>query len=169
MKIIFAKLRLNNIKKILLTFLMLTFVIIGSSCTPTFVKILQENRSKWENQNITHYQMMIDFPANGFTDRMPLTIEVKDGKVISMVDVNGEKLPLTKDFRDEFVTEYPDAFTIPGLFSFAEKIYEEKPAEIDVSYDPELGYPTTIFVDPFTEPCCQDFAFEVQKIQILQP
>jgi hypothetical protein len=175
MKIVFAKLRQHGMRNIFFSFLLLIFLAINSSCTPkatndSFMKTLQENRSKWESQNITHYLMTISLPADiGNYDAMPVTIEVKDGKMISIFDVNGLKISSDVNYFSTTFMYDPDEFTIPGLFSIIEKTYKNNPPEIDVTYDPKLGYPSNITVDPYVEPCCQKYSYEVLELKILQP
>jgi hypothetical protein len=126
---------------------------------------LEQNQAKWESQHITHYRMSIILPFSSSNyDRMPLTVEVQDGKVISVVDVHGETV--ARDDND-IAYYYPDRLTIPGLFSYAYQTFWEKPPTIKVTYEPDLGYPETIYVDPYTEPCCQDFTFEVRDFEVL--
>jgi hypothetical protein len=102
-------------------------------------------------------------------DTMPVTVEVKDGKMISVIDTNGIKISSDVNYFSTTFMYSPDAFTIPGLFSVAEKTYKEDPPEIKVSYDPSFGYPTSIYVDPYVEPCCQAYSYEVLELKILQP
>jgi hypothetical protein len=83
------------------------------------------------------------------------------------VDALGQSVSPVDD--NDFRYYYPYAFTIPGLFSYAHQTFWEKPPEIVVSYDPTLGYPTSIYIDPSVEPCCQDFTFTVRSFQVLTP
>jgi hypothetical protein len=130
---------------------------------------LEQNRVKWESQHITHYQISLYLPTRiyYYYDRMPITFEVKDGKVISMVNALG----VTVVPGDLWYNAYysPNTFTIPGLFSYADQKILERPPAIRISYDPSLGYPTEIYINPYVEPCCQDFSFTVQNFQVLPP
>ena len=38
---------------------------------------------------------------------------------------------------------------------------------MQVSYNPTYGYPENIYIDPYSEPCCQDYEIEVKDFQIL--
>ena len=128
---------------------------------------LEHNRTKWESQHITHYRMSLDLDdPSPYENRMPLTVEVKDGKLVSVVDAHGQSVSAENDDDFGYEQQY---FTIPGLFSFAYKTVWENPPEILISYDPALGYPASIYVDPYTEPCCQEYAIGVQDFQVLPP
>lgn len=130
---------------------------------------LEQNRLKWESQKITHYQISLYLPTRiyYYYDRMPITFEVKDGKVISMVNALGETVVPGDLWYN--ASDSPKTFTIPGLFSYADQKIRERPPVIRVSYNPSLGYPTEIYINPYVEPCCQDFSFTVQNFQVLPP
>jgi hypothetical protein len=126
---------------------------------------LEQNRIKWQDQNITHYRMSLTLPFTGSNyDQMPLTVEVKDDHVISVVDTHGETV---SPDDEETAYYYPDGLTIPGLFAYADQTFWESPRTIKVTYDPVFGYPETLSVDPYTEPCCQDFSFEIRNFEVL--
>ena len=127
---------------------------------------LDKNRTKWQSQPITHYSMVVDLPyGSGYYERLPLTVEVKDEKVVSAVDALGHSFDPGTD--PDFQYYYPDAFTIPDLFSFAYSTIWSRPPSISVSYDPDLGYPTDIEIDPLVGPCCQWEFYSVRNFQEL--
>jgi hypothetical protein len=127
---------------------------------------LQQNWARWESQHITHYRMSLDLPyASASHDRLPLKVEVRDGVAVSVVDAQGHVVSPESD--DDFRNYYPAAFTIPGLFSVAQGLIDKKPPSITVSYDPALGYPAYIWIDPWTEPCCQSMDYDVSDLEAL--
>lgn len=129
---------------------------------------LDQNQSKWKNQNMTHYQMTISILGYGFDDdRMPLTVEVNKGEIESVIDSFGNNLSPTNDSNLRFL--YPNTLTIPGLFSYIHKKIWEKLPSIRVSYNSNNGYPEEIYVIPYPEPCCQGFTINVQDFQELSP
>lgn len=75
----------------------------------------QINREKWESQNITHYRFDLEISCfcPVFWGTMPVTIEIKDGQIISMMDVNGIALD------DYLYKEIEDTGTIEKLFDLA--------------------------------------------------
>ncbi|MGA7194297.1 MAG: DUF6174 domain-containing protein, partial [Anaerolineales bacterium] len=86
----------------------------------------------------------------------------------SATDARGETvLPVDTPLVLFSPFDSPSAFTIPNLFSYAYQTIWKKPPEVEISYDPVLGYPKTIYIDPFTEPCCQEFSISVQDFQVL--
>jgi hypothetical protein len=129
---------------------------------------LEQNRTKWENRNITHYQMSIAIFGYGpYNEHMPLRVEVSAGKIISIFDSLGNSLSPANNPGISYL--YPDTLTIPGLFSFAHKTMCEKLPSIRVSYNFDIGYPEEISVVPYPEPCCQGFTINVRDFQILSP
>ncbi len=128
---------------------------------------LDQNLAKWQSQHITHYRMSVHLPYSTMrASPTPFTVDVRDGKVVSVVDALGQRISSENDADFSYDSQY---FTIPGLFSYAYQTIWEKPPLIRVFYDPALGYPDSIYVDPYTEPCCQDFAIAVQDFQVLPP
>ncbi len=129
---------------------------------------LEQNQAKWVSQHITHYRMSIDLPySDPAYRRMPLTVEVKNDKVLWVVDAMGQSISPVDD--KDFRYYYPYAFTIPGLFSYAHQTFWEKPPEIVVSYDRSLGYPDSISITPYVEPCCQEETYAVRDFKVLPP
>ena len=125
---------------------------------------LEQNRAKWESQHITHYQMSVD--GTGYAILLAVDVEVKDGVVVKIVDNKSKKGLLPTEGVN---TSYPyeQLFTVPSLFDYVYKSYLENPAAIRVTYDPTFGYPTTIYIDPYSEPCCQDFTFTISNFETL--
>ena len=129
---------------------------------------LEQNRAKWESRHITHYRMSLDSLGYSYEfDRMPLTVEVRDDQIVSVVDAQGQGISPGK--KNPFYLDYPQAFTVPGLFTLAQDWIWQKPPMVDVSYDPALGYPDSIDIDPYTEPCCQELFYTVSDLQVLPP
>ena len=142
-----------------LTFIFYQCLIILSACTPSWENQLKQNQAKWESQNITHYRMSVnlpyDFSGNGYGNLpMPLIVEVKDGNMISVVDALGEKVSFTGG--GDFVYYYPNSLTVQGLFSYVYQWYLKKPPDIQVSYDPALGFPSSIFIDQLRSHAAQN-------------
>jgi hypothetical protein len=128
-----------------------------------FESELEENRAKWDRQQITHYQMSLN--PGYYYDQTPLIVEVRNGEVIAVTDSQGNEVSI----EDEQSPYYYDRelFTVPGLFSYAHQTFLEEPPIIMVHYDPTFGYPDSIYIDPWVEPCCQDFEISVRDFQVL--
>lgn len=74
---------------------------------------------------------------------MPMTVEVQDGEVVSMIDVNGEAFPMD-DPMSEFVLKYA---TIDHLFSELGSDSVRDADHLTMSFDPTYGFPTEVAID----------------------
>src|SRR5690242_17786684 len=95
----------------------------------------EQNRVKWENQQITHYRLSIGLPYDTTYYGqlpMPLTVEVKNDNVVSVTDAQGKIISPEVDNNSAYY--YHNFFTIPGLFSYVHEYYLEKPPSIEISY-----------------------------------
>lgn len=123
---------------IFLIFLVALLTACGASQRPALV----HNRSLWESQAIQHYRFNLTVgcfcPWNAL---MPLTIEVKNGEIISMVASNGGD-----------ITPYLDTFradaTIESLFDLVDSAISKRVYSLVVQYDPKYGFPASIVIDP---------------------
>ena len=102
-------------------------------------------RQVWEDANISHYRFALTLSCFcAFRDQMPLTIEVKDGEVVSMTDGDGKSIP-SDDINYEFFLSYA---TIDKLFTKIESAEADPEAgEVTVTYDPTYGYPVEAAID----------------------
>ena len=74
---------------------------------------------------------------------MPVTVEVQNGEVVSMTDVNGQTMQLDNP-KYETILKYA---TIDRLFSEVESDAVQKADKLTVSYDPTYGYPSETRID----------------------
>ncbi len=122
----------------------------------------------WESKKITDYRMLVSLPygSAGFGRlSTPLSVEVRSDIVSSVVDANGNTVPL---MDDEFATAWDRRLlTVPGLFDFLAEIYTENPVSLRVVYDDLLGYPSSIDVNPYMEPCCQGYSIVIHSFQVI--
>lgn len=126
-------------KKIILLLLALTLAACSAGGTE-----LSRNQSKWQDANITHYRFQLSVGCFClFRSQMPMTVEVKDGEVVSTVDVNGEAFPLD-DPMSEFVIKYT---TIGRIFSELDSDSVREADKLTVSYDPTYGFPAEVAID----------------------
>jgi FlaG/FlaF family flagellin (archaellin) len=105
---------------------------------------LDANLQKWQSQNVSHYRMKVNIGCFcPFFDRMPVTVEVQDGQVLSVTDSQGQPVAV-----DDPIRAYGNEqlMTIEGVFAYArEAILTADKTE--VTYDPALGYPVSLIID----------------------
>lgn len=115
-------------------------------------------RAKWEKAQITHYKIVVFYDGYGTYELMPVTLEVRDDQIVSMIDTHGK---VVEHFSE------PPRLTVNGLFDEVEQAYQTGAPEVRVTYDPTYGYPVDIDIDPYREPCCQQYSFKVQDFEVL--
>lgn len=125
-------------KKIILIALVLMLV----ACSAGGVR---SDRQKWEDANIANYRFQLTLSCFcPFRDQMPLTIEVRDGKVASMMYADGQAVA-SDDINYEFFLEYG---TMDDIFAKIEGAQADPEAgEVIVTYDPTYGFPVDASID----------------------
>ena len=118
---------------------------------------LERNRAKWDNADIAHYRMVVDFSGYGSYRQMPWTLEVQDDKAIYATGAQGNLVPIDDAAR----------FTVAALFVRIGEAYQDRSPSIRISYDPTYGYPEDISINPYVEPCCQGYDIEIRDFQLL--
>ncbi len=160
------KLRSTNVVKVLALSYFLAVIILLAvwadktqfSKSARQARELESYQTRWESQHITHYRMKltyVGYGVEGAYQQMPLTVEVEGEQVVSAVDAQGKSWSSRRR-----------PMTIPALFAFASEQIG-KASDLNIEYDPALGYPTTIDVTPYTEPCCQGYLYAAQNLQAL--
>ena len=123
---------------------LLLLALILAACSTGGGTELSRNQVKWQDANITHYRFQLGVscfcPVGGL---MPMTVEVKDGKVVSIADVNGNDFTATDPMSD-FVLQYA---TIDRVFSELQSDRIKKADKLTVSYDPTYGFPVEVSID----------------------
>ena len=123
---------------------------------------LDKNRARWDSAGVSHYRFELTISCFcPFMDVMPVTVEVKDGQIVSLTDVNGQ--PLADNFRDTF----EKAATVEGLFAIAKENLSNAD-QVEVTYDAEYGFPVSIVVDRIKLAVDDEIAYYVGAFKVLQ-
>lgn len=123
---------------------LLLLALILAACSTGGGTELSRNQSKWQDAGITHYRFQLSVGCFClFRSQMPLTVEVKDGEVVSMIDVNGEAFPLDDPMSD-LVMKHA---TIDRLFSELGSDPVQKADHLTMSFDPTYGFPVEVAID----------------------
>jgi hypothetical protein len=140
-------------------FIVLVLALTLSACSGS---ALQSNREKWDSQAIPHYRFNLSIGCFcPYFDIMPLTIEVKDGQVVSMTDVNGQTV------REEFRANFEEAATIERLFAIVEEAASGGADEVKVEYDATYGFPSSISIDYIKEAMDDEISYHVLNFEVL--
>ena len=113
-----------------------------SACGPSQRPALHHTRALWESQAIRHYRFNFRIGCMcPWAAMMPLTVEVQDGAIVSMVGRNGAD-----------ITPYLDTFrphaTIESLFDLVDSAISRRVYSLEVQYDPTYGFPASIIINP---------------------
>lgn len=125
---------------------------------------LDANAEKWQNQNITHYRMKVGIGCFcPFYDRMPLTVEVLNGKVLSVTDSQGQPVPEDDPIR---LHGNEDLLTIEGIFNYSRQAIQTAD-ETTIDYDPYLGYPVSLGIDQIKRAMDDELSVAVTDLHAL--
>ena len=118
-------------------------------------------RMRWQAAGVSHYRYNLSVSCFcAFVDRMPMTIEVQDGRVVSMVYKDGT--PVSAEERQMFAS-YD---TIDKLFDFTAE--SQRTADrMQIAYDPTYGFPRSVQIDFIQQAADDELYLEVTGFQTL--
>lgn len=123
---------------------LLLLALILAACSALGGSELSHNQSKWQDAGITHYRFQLSVSCFClFRSQMPLTVEVKDGEIVSMTDVTGEAFPMD-DPMSELVMKHA---TIDRLFSELGSDPVQAADRLTMSFDLTYGFPVEVAID----------------------
>ncbi len=134
-----------------------------ASCSPQARSELAAARSRWQAAGISHYRFNLGVGCFcPYTQKMPLNIEVMDGRVVSMQFKDGSPVSASEQ---KIFEEYQ---TIEALFDFTEGAIG-KADEIQVAYDPTYGFPVRVNIDYIKQAVDDELMLSVSDFQPLPP
>ena len=100
---------------------------------------------KWKSANISHYQFQLSIQCfcMFYLARMPVTVEVQDGEILSIIDSSGTVIPS----ENEVFNDLARLATMDRLFSTLRANLGSRADEFVVTYDSDYGFPTEIRMD----------------------
>jgi hypothetical protein len=138
----------------------LAFGVPGSSQ----VRQLDANLQRWQAQGIAHYRMQVNIGCFcPFFDRMPLTVEVQDGQVLSVADAKGQPVAADDPIRS-FGNE--QLMTIEGVFAYAREAFQTAD-KTEVAYDPALGFPRSLSIDSIELAMDDEMSVLISEFEVL--
>lgn len=148
-------------KKIVL--LLLAFIL--AACSTETKTDFDKNLAKWNDANISHYRYSLFIGCFcAFRDQMPLTIEVKDGEVVSMTRSDGTAVASTDPSYDIFESYA----TIDRVFLKLEADQTGDADEVTVTYDSTYGFPANVAVDNIKAAMDDEISYQVSGFEILE-
>ncbi len=127
-------------------------------------RTLDSQAAQWHAHNMTSYEMTLGIGCFcPFYDRMPLTVEVRDGRVVSVVDSQGQPVA-----ADDPIRSYGNEqlMTVDGVFDYARDAIRNAD-ETRISYDPVLGFPTGLSIDQIKMAMDDEMSVTIQAVRAL--
>ena len=123
---------------------------------------LATNRQKWESQHINHYRFQLLIGCFcAFRNEMPLTIEIRNDQVVSIL--NNQQEPVADDLLPMFETYN----SIEKLFDVLDSVLNGGADQVTVEYNAEYGYPQSISIDYIQEAIDDEMGFTISDFEIL--
>ena len=145
-------------KKIILV--VLALILVACSASTEY----DQNLKQWQDAGVSHYRydLVIGCFCPFYQD-MPLTIEVKDGEVVSITSVDGTLL----DESNPSYQYYLEYATIDLLFAELKSEIAEA-EEITVAYDSQYGFPTEVSIDRIKLAMDDELSLQVTNFEVLE-
>lgn len=146
-------------KKII--YILLIFVVAACGSTSTE---FDKNLMNWNEANINHYSMQVGVSCFcPFADVNPITVEVRDNQVVSMMGANGVEI-LDTDPLYAILMNYA---TVDNLFTWTGQALADAD-KADVTYDATYGFPSSVAVDHITEATDDEIWVDVSNFEVLE-
>jgi hypothetical protein len=135
-------------------FLLILIAFALTACSVGQQGELDQNRLKWDSQGIDRYRFLLFVSCFcAFTERMPLSIEVRYGEIVSMAYNDGTPVP-ADDPEMAFFSQFA---TIDRLFDELKTGDTAGGDSVKITYDPTYGFPTQVDADPIKDAVDDEF------------
>lgn len=118
---------------------------------------LEKNKLLWKQSNISDYKFVSSRLQGGVSGWVPVLIEVKSGKAVSMK-------PAQKPAELERTDGYEDFDTVEKMFAEIQK-HIDNGDNVRITYNKEFGYPERITIVPKAGPVDSQFTIEITKFK----
>lgn len=147
----------------------LTLLFLASSCGGLREgREVEKNREKWSENGPTSYSMV---QSRGcFCENYgDLELVVEDGEIVEVRDpeTGGPAMPWSDDEPVEPEDVRGMYLTIEELFDEIDEMRKERNSVFEVTYDEELGYPTSIDVDGRRRIQDDELFISVEDVKVL--
>ena len=144
--------------------ILLTLAVFLTACSANSKSKFDSNLNKWQDAGVSHYSFELGIGCFcPYADVLPATIEVKDGKIVSMVSVKGEAILPGEMFYEDFA----NFGTIDEIFIRTQSALESAD-KISIAYDAEFGFPAVVTIDYITEAVDDELYLYVDNFQVLE-
>jgi len=141
--------------------IILLLVVLLTSCSSQNREAYEKNLALWKSKPVQHYRFNLKIgcmcPWSGM---MPVTVEVQNGEMLTMVASNGGD-----------ITPFQDTFrprgTVEGLFDTVYAAMSRGAYSLTVQYDGTYGFPTSIVVNPSKAIMDDETGYYVTNFEVL--
>lgn len=117
---------------------------------------LDAARERWQEAGFDAYQMTLQRSCFCPEDyRGPFEVTVRNGAVESAT-FNGTAVDAER------------VLTVADLFDLLEDAYDQGAARVDVTFDDELGYPTSLYIDYNEQMADEEVGYTVSSVQVAE-
>ncbi len=136
------------------------FAVLLSACSPSRNAAFARNQEKWRAANVSHYRFNLTVSCFcPFSRKMPLTIEVQDGSVMSVKYNDGSSVGTD-------ISTFAAYLTIDDLFNYTESAMLEAD-EIHIKYDAAYGFPSDVSIDYIKNAMDDEMSLQVRNFEPL--
>jgi len=141
--------------------LLFVLVLILSACGGG--SALQQNRAKWEGQNVDHYRFTVVASCFCIFAGSAATYEVQNGQIVN----ESIQAAPDREFEPAAGSEFYQPYnTIEKVFDYVEKATNEAD-QVTVEYDPTYGFPANVSVDWATQAADDELYLTLSNFQAL--
>jgi hypothetical protein len=144
----------------LLRLLVLALATAGCLTSPDEAGELGRQRQKWESQGITDYRVlsrMICFCVGDATT--PVVLHVLNRRLVSVSRADDLSPVPPTDWAFRY-------YTIDEMFDLIADAQARGASEVRVTYDPLLGYPTSVYLDMSSRVADDERQFEISGLTV---
>ena len=118
--------------------------VVVNTPTPDVSAELTRNQKQWQAANVRNYrfQLMVGCYCP-MTAMMPITVDVRDGTVVSLTDSNGVVVA-PNDQGSDFFRQYT---TIDSIYAELTSTRFSAADKLTITYDPTYGFPSAVSAD----------------------
>ena len=140
--------------------LLLSLAMAGCLTSPDDADELGRQRQKWESQGITDYRVlsrMICFCVGDATT--PVVLHVLNRRLVSVSRADDLSPVPPSDWAFRY-------YTIDEMFDLIAEAQARGASEVRVTYDPMLGYPTSVYLDMSSRVADDERQFEISGLTV---
>ena len=132
-----------------------------AACSSQNRQAYDKNLALWKSKGVQHYRFNLKVGCMcPWTGLMPLTVEVQNGEMLSMVASSGGDI-------NPFLDTFRPRGTVEGLFDTIYAAMSRGAYSLTVQYDGTYGFPASIVVNPSKAIMDDETGYYVTNFEVL--